>query len=216
MAAVEARPAGGGRAAAGVRRRKQTADYGQHSALSAAGVELRRPRRRALLLHRRRDGVLRRARRDAGHDLRHPVPPPSRGRGRACPCTARWRSRSRGRSSRWCIAMVMFFWGATVFFDDGEAAAERDGDLHGRQAVDVEVPARHRAARDQRAARPGRAAGQAAHRLRGRHPLRLRPGVPREDGRGARQDDDAVVHADEAGALPPVLRRVLRPAALRR
>ena len=64
------------------------------------------------------------------------------------------------------------------------AAARRDAEhLRRRQAVDVEVPASRRPARDQRAARAGRPAGEADHDVRGRHPRRLRPGVPREGGR---------------------------------
>ena len=56
------------------------------------------------------------------------------------------------------IAMVMFGWGASVYFHDAHAARRDDAHLRGRQAVDVEVPAPRRAARDQRAARAGRAA----------------------------------------------------------
>ena len=39
------------------------------------------------------------------------------------------------------IAMVMFVWGAKVYFDLYRAAGRRDGDLRRRQAVDVEDPA---------------------------------------------------------------------------
>ena len=65
-------------------------------------------------------------------------------------------------------------------------ARRRHGGLRRRQAVDVEVPAPRRAARDQRAARAGRPAGQAAADLRGRDPQLLRPGLPRPHGRAAR------------------------------
>ena len=62
------------------------------------------------------------------------------------------------------IALFMFVLGRQRLLRDGAAAVERDGDLCGRQAVDVEVPARHRAARDQRAAPPAGPADQGHHR----------------------------------------------------
>ena len=67
------------------------------------------------------------------------------------------------------------------------AAAGRDAEhLRRRQAVDVEVPAPRRPARDQRAARAGRPRREADHDLRGRHPRLLRAGVPREGRRHSR------------------------------
>ena len=39
------------------------------------------------------------------------------------------------------ITMVMFTWGASVFFNVGAAARRLDPDLRGRQAVDVEAAA---------------------------------------------------------------------------
>ncbi len=51
------------------------------------------------------------------------------------------------------IAMVMFAWGAKVFFDLSRPPVGRDRNLRRRQAVDVEGPAHGRDARDQRAAR---------------------------------------------------------------
>ena len=54
------------------------------------------------------------------------------------------------------LAMVMFVWGASVYFAH-RASARRDArHLRRRQAVDVEVPAPRGAARDQHAARAGR------------------------------------------------------------
>ena len=51
--------------------------------------------------------------------------------------------------------MVMFVWGTDVYFQITTPPGERDGDLHRRQALDVEGAAHQRAARDQRAARAG-------------------------------------------------------------
>ena len=80
----------------------------------------------------------------------------------------RWRSRSTWTVIPFLIAMVIFVWGASVFFAHGAAARRDAGHLRRRQAVDVEVPAPRRPARDQRAARAGRPAGQADHDVRGR------------------------------------------------
>ena len=66
--------------------------------------------------------------------------------------------------------LVMFGWGAKVFFHLYAAARRRDRVLRRRQAVDVEVPAPRGQPRDQRAARAGRPADQAATDLRGRDP----------------------------------------------
>ena len=84
------------------------------------------------------------------------------------------------------ITMGIFVWGASVFCGD-VAAARRDAQrLRRRQAVDVEVPAPRRAARDQRAARAGRAGGEVDHDLRGCDPRRVCAGVPREGRRHSR------------------------------
>ena len=112
------------------------------------------------------------------------------------------------------ITMVMFVWGAQVFFHMTRPPRGRDGNLRRRQAVDVEAAAHGRRARDQRAARPGRPAGEADHGLGGRDPQLLRPRLPREGGRRAGALQHALVHGDEAGALPHLLRRVLRHQAL--
>ena len=57
-------------------------------------------------------------------------------------------------------------------------------------------------------------AGEADHDVRGRHPRRLRAGVPREGRRACPDATHHLVPADQAGPLSPVLRRVLRHAAL--
>ena len=95
------------------------------------------------------------------------------------------RARARpGRSSRSSSSLVMFVWGASVFFAHGPAAGRDAGRLRRRQAVDVEVPAPRRAsARSTSCTCPVGRAGQADDDLRGRHPRLLRPGVPREGGR---------------------------------
>ena len=112
------------------------------------------------------------------------------------------------------IAMVMFAWGAKVFFDlYRPPAGAMEVFVVGKQWM-WKVAARRRAARDQRAARADRPAGQADHGLGGRHPQLLHPGVPREGGRDPRPLQLAVVHGDQAGPLSPVLRRVLRHEAL--
>ncbi len=69
-------------------------------------------------------------------------------------------------------------------------------------------------ARDQRAARAGGPAGPADDDLAGRDPQLLHSGVPGQAGRGAGAVHVALVPADQAGAVPPVLRRVLRDQAL--
>ena len=83
------------------------------------------------------------------------------------------------------LTMVMFTWGASIFFRESRPPDERDADLRGRQAVDVEGAAHGGAARDQRAARPDGPAGQADHDVRRRDPQLLRAGVPHQAGRGA-------------------------------
>ena len=75
--------------------------------------------------------------------------------------------------------MVMFVWGASVFFAMTQSARRHAEHLRRRQAVDVEAPAPRRPARDQRAARAGRPAGEADDDLAGRDPQLLRPGLPR-------------------------------------
>ena len=91
------------------------------------------------------------------------------------------------------------------------AAARPDArDLRDRQAVDVALPARRRPARDQRAARAGRPAGQGHVHVRGRAARPLHPGVPREGRRHSGPLQLDLVHGDQDRRIPPVLRRVLR------
>ena len=90
------------------------------------------------------------------------------------------------------------------------AAGRSAASLRRRQAVDVEVPASRRAARDQRAAPAGRPAGEDHDQLRGRAAQPLLPGVPHQDGRDPRPLHRAVVRSAEAGRVPHLLRRVLR------
>ena len=94
----------------------------------------------------------------------------------------------------------------------GEAAAGRDGAVRRREAVDVEGAASRGRPRDQRAARARRSRRAHHARVRGRHPRLRHPGVPREDGRGAGQADDALVQGDRPGHVPHLLRPILRHA----
>ena len=81
------------------------------------------------------------------------------------------------------IVLVIFFWGASVFF----AMARPPADTLNIYVVGKQWMWKFQhlngAARDQRAARAGRPAGEADHDVRGRHPRSLLPGVPREGGR---------------------------------
>ena len=89
-------------------------------------------------------------------------------------------------------------------------ARRSDAHLCRRQAVDVEVPAPRRPARDQRAARPGRPAGQDHDQLRGRAAQPVFPGVPHQDGRDPRPLHGALVRGHQGRDVPHLLRRVLR------
>src|SRR6185312_13668392 len=91
-----------------------------------------------------------------------------------------------------------------------QPAGERAPDLHRRQAVDVEGAASGRAARDQRASRPGRPAGAAGDGLAGRDPQLLHPGAADQAGRRSGPLRDDVVPRRQGRPLPPVLRRILR------
>ena len=91
------------------------------------------------------------------------------------------------------------------------ASARRcDAHLRGGQAVDVEVPAPRRAARDQRAAHPGRPADQDHDQLGRRAAQPVFPGVPHQDGRDSRALHRAVVRGEHARDLPHFLHGVLR------
>ena len=98
------------------------------------------------------------------------------------------------------ITMVMFVWGAQVFFHLTRAP---------KGAMEIFVvgkqwmwKAQHMdgATRDQRAARADRPPGQADDGIRGRHPQLLHPRLPREGGRRPRALQHDVVHGLEARA----------------
>ena len=111
--------------------------------------------------------------------------------------------------------MVIFVWGASVFFAMSRPPDEtlniyvvgkqwmwKFQHLDGQREInELHVPV-------------GRA-GEADHDVRGRHPRRVRPGVPRQGRRDSRPLHAASGSADQAGPLSPVLRRVLRHAAFR-
>ncbi len=132
---------------------------------------LRRPHGLLLAAHRRPDRL-----------LRGEVPPPrARQRRRA----HRRRPRPRDHLDRDSAGdrAGHLHLGRQRLLRDGPAAGRHAEHLRRRQAVDVEVPAPERRARDQRAARTGRTAGEADHDVRGRHPRSVLPRVPREGGR---------------------------------
>ena len=109
------------------------------------------------------------------------------------------------------LSMVMFGWGADLFYRLARPPRGLDGDLRRRQAVDVEGSAPRRRPRDQRAARADRTA--TVRLTMGSEDVLhdfLDPGVPGEDGRRPRQAHDDVVPGDETGHVPPVLCRILR------
>ena len=98
------------------------------------------------------------------------------------------------------LTMVMFAWGASLFFRESRSARRRAADLRGRQAVDVEAAAHGRAARDQRTAHSGGPPRKAHHDVRRRDPQLLRPGLPHQAGRGARPLLHHVVRAHQGRA----------------
>ena len=145
------------------RRRALTRHMGRYSAVSGAGLAVRRAR------STRSTSSSSPSRRfftllivgGSWSFFARQVPPPARRRGRrAHRRLAAARAGLDGHPV--VISLVMFVWGAKLFFDAAPAARRGHGDLRRRQAVDVEVPAHRRAARDQRAARPGRPADQGA------------------------------------------------------
>ena len=113
------------------------------------------------------------------------------------------------------ISMVMFAWGAKLYYEMRRPPAEAHADLRRRQAVDVEIPAHRRTARDQRTARPDRTADQGARHVRGRPPRPLLSGIPHQDRRHPRPLHAAVVRSHQAWPLPHLLRRILRNEAFR-
>ena len=114
--------------------------------------------------------------------------------------TAAWCSRSPGRSSRSSSRMVIFVWGASVFFAMARPPDEtlniyvvgkqwmwKFQHLDGQREInELHVPV-------------GRA-GEADHDLRGRDPRRLRPGVPHQGRRHPGPLHDPLVPADQARA----------------
>jgi amino acid transporter len=83
------------------------------------------------------------------------------------------------------LVLVIFGWGAKIFFDNNKPARRRHGNPGGGQAVDVETATPQRQARDQHPARAGGAARQTHHDVGGCHPQLLHPRLPGEAGCGA-------------------------------
>ena len=112
--------------------------------------------------------------------------------------------------------MVIFVWGAKVFFDMhvGRPPTRMEVYVVGKQWMwKLQHPEGEREINELHV--PRRPAGEADHDLRGRDPQLLRPGVPRQAGRAAGPLHDACwFEATKPGELSPVLRRVLRHRAL--
>ena len=111
--------------------------------------------------------------------------------------------------------MVMFFWGADLFFRLARPPADAmEIFVVGKQWMwKVQHPDGVREINEMHVP-----VGRNVRITLGSedvHPRLLDPGVPREDGRRARQADHDVVQGDEAGHVSPVLRRVLRHASTR-
>ena len=144
------------------------------------------PRRRAVFLSRRPHGLLLAAHRRPDRLSTRSSSAAARPTASARASTAAWCSRSPGPSSRSLITMVIFVWGASVFFAMSRPPAETlNIYVVGKQWM-WKFQHLERPARDQRAARAGRPAGEADHDVRGRHPRPLRPGVPRQGRRHSR------------------------------
>ena len=227
MGAVQARRRGHGAGAAGVRGRVDSARAAAPAALnslrrlfgnpdlSRAGVLVRHGRRRAVFLRHRGFGVLRAARRGAGH------------RASGSNTTAATPARS-GRASRaispmellWSviptvIAMVMFGWGASVFYhlrrppDEamhiyavGKQWMWKFQHLEGQREInELHVPV-------------GRA-DQDHGDVRGCAAQPVFPVLPHQDRRHSRPLHGAVVRGHQGRDLSHLLRRVLRHQSLR-
>ena len=151
----------------------------------ARSVHDGREGRRPLFLPGRGQRFLRRPHRGAGGGLRHPLPAAGAGRdgpgGRAVAGAGAGVDRHPALPRPGDVRL-----GREALLHPVAAAGRDAGRLRRRQAVDVEVPAPERQARDQRAARPGRACDPADGDLRGRHPLLLRAGVPHQGRRDPR------------------------------
>ena len=112
------------------------------------------------------------------------------------------------------LSMVMFVWGADLFFRLARPPADAmDIFVVGKQWMwKVQHPTGVREINEMHV--PIGRNVRIYARLGRRHPRLLDPGVPREDGRGPRQAHDDVVQGDGAGHVSPVLRGVLRHEAL--
>ena len=108
------------------------------------------------------------------------------------------------------LGMVMFTWGALLFFRIYDAPAD---------ALEIFVVAKQwmwhlqhseGPLGDQRAACPARPAGQAEHDLARRDPQLLRPGLPGQAGRACRAATRRSGSSRHGRPLSPLLRRVLR------
>ncbi len=104
--------------------------------------------------------------------------------------------------------------GRTGLLPHESASQGRHGHQRGGEAVDVEDPAPHGPAGDQRAPRASGAGGAPHDHVGGRHPQLLHPGLPDEEGRSARPLQHRLVPCHEARSLPHLLRRVLRDGTL--
>ena len=98
------------------------------------------------------------------------------------------------------IAMVMFGWGAKVFFDlSRPPVGATEIYVVGKQWMwKVQHMDGMREINELHV--PGRAAGEADHGVRGRHPQLLRPGIPCEGGRHSWALQHDVVRGDEGRA----------------
>ena len=161
-------------------------DVVRNAPVSRIGVDDGAARRCAVLLPARDRGVLLAAHRRPDRLLRGQVPPPLARRG--------WRPDPRRAGARdWLDGDPAAHHhgdlrvGRQCLLRDGAAARRNAQHLRRRQAVDVEIPAPRRPARDQRAARAGRPRGEVDHHLRGRDPRLLRAGIPNQGGCGSRR-----------------------------
>ena len=114
-----------------------------------------------------------------------------------------------------CIFIVIFVWGAVIYFKERTPPRGADRSLCRRQAVDVEAAARRRPARDQRTARARGPRRQDDHDLAGCDPQLLCSRLPHQAGCSARPLHHGLVSCHQGRNVSSVLRRVLRHAALR-
>src|SRR6266511_3962862 len=180
--------------------------------LPPASLHHRRRGGCALLLPDRGGRLLLPAHRGHHHLLRDPIPPPlERGaapRARGLPGPGAGLDHRPPDPGHGDVRV-----GGAGLLPHEPAARRRHARVGGGQALDVEAAAPHGPARDQRAARPRGAAGEADHHLRGHHPQLLHPRLPDEEGRGARALQHRLVPGHEDRHLPPLLRGILRHRA---